>query len=58
MNTVVAGNIEVKECLTSFLSAPIHFSFNDVKGCERCQHCDEVASDSITACSSVLQDTK
>ena len=57
-NTVGAGNIEVKERLTSFLSAPIHFSFNDVRGCDRCKHRDEVPSDSITGCSSVLQDTE
>lgn len=58
MNTVAAGNIEVNECLTSFLSAPIHFSFNDVRGCERCQHHDVVPSNSISASSSFLQDTK
>lgn len=59
MGAVAAGNVEVKERLASFVSAHIHFLFNDVRGYERCQQRDEVPSDSITpACSSVLQDTQ
>lgn len=59
MGTVAAGSVEVKERLAGFVSAPIHFLFNDVRGYERCQQRDEVPSDSITTvCSSVLQDTK
>lgn len=31
-----AGNLEVSERPSRYLKAPVHFSFNDVRGCDRC----------------------